>query len=592
MSTAAAHRRWGLILAGLTGGACSLALDFDQDIPCATDDECVYSNGAGTCEQGFCVPPGGASSDTEDTTSADDDDDSMTMSESMTSPTEADSTMGDSESTGTPVACEMNSECEMDQRCAVNGTCVDLLSAECQKYQWPLNGERDNVVFVGSIMPTGEPFTALIEPLQNAVQLAIEDFNEETTLQGDRQIAWVACDDTAGNAASILAAEHLVDIVGVPAIVGPIFSESVLEVAEEVTIEDGVFLITPTASAMSIAALQDMDLVWRTIPGDVYQGNALVDRMVIIDEEGPGGNITDLLILAKDDAYGDELLTAVLPDLEAALPDANITSDTYPNPTSFDSMDELVNAYSAVLAGVSSAGPYSHVIFIGTSEVQFFLYNYFVAFSPLENPVPLFTITHGAVPEMERFINEIVPDTPQEGLIPLKPVLEDNLQGTSPIVLNPVNFNAFSLRYRIRFDGDEPLTSAALSYDATLATLFAACTVPADEDITGAAIAAAMPQLTDPSGELISFSGEDISFIEDARNALTVQGGSVELQGVSGELEWDLETGDVRAGVWGWVLCDDTVDGSMPSANPAREYMLDDKPAEVGTWVDYPDPCQ
>jgi hypothetical protein len=486
----------------------------------------------------------------------------------------------------------MNSECEMDQRCAVNGTCVDLLSAECQKYQWPLNGERDNVVFVGSIMPTGQPFTALIEPLQNAVQLAIEDFNEETTLQGDRQIAWVACDDTAGNAASILAAEHLVDIVGVPAIVGPIFSESVLEVAEEVTIDDGVFLITPTASAMSIAALSDSNLVWRTIPGDVYQGNALVDRMVIVDEEGPGGNITDLLILAKDDAYGDELLTAVLPDLEAALPDANIVSDTYPNPTTFDSMDELVNAYSAVLAGVSSAGPYSHVIFIGTSEVQFFLYNYFVAFSPLENPVPLFTITHGAVPEMERFINEIVPDTPQEGLIPLKPVLEDNLQGTSPIVLNPVNFNAFSLRYRIRFDGDEPLTSAALSYDATLATLFAACTVPADEDITGAAIAAAMPQLTDPDGEFISFSGEDISFIEDARNALAVQGGSVELQGVSGELEWDLETGDVRAGVWGWVLCDDTADGSMPSANPAREYMLDAKPAEIGNWVDYPDPCK
>src|SRR5690349_11466569 len=118
MPTAAAHRRWGLILAGLSGAACSLALDFDEDIPCAADDECQYSNGQGTCEQGFCVPPGGAGTESNDSTSADDDDDdSMSVTESMTSPTEADSTMGDSESTGTPVACEMNSECEMDQRC-------------------------------------------------------------------------------------------------------------------------------------------------------------------------------------------------------------------------------------------------------------------------------------------------------------------------------------------------------------------------------------------------------------------------------------------------------------------------------------------
>jgi hypothetical protein len=238
-----------------------------------------------------------------------------------------------------------------------------------------------------------------------------------------------------------------------------------------------------------------------------------------------------------------------------------------------------------VLAGIAADAPFSHVIFVGTSEIQVLLYSYLgQIWDPGMDPLPVFTVSHGAVPELERFINEIGATAATEPLVPLKPLIEDNLDGTSPVVLNPDNFEAFSLRYRIRFDGVEPLTAAALSYDATLATLFAACTVPADTDVTGAAIAAAMPQLVDAGGTTVSFSGEDIGFISQARNALVVEGGSVDLQGVSGELQWDLETGDVRAGVWGWDILDNTPDGSMPESLPTRLYTLNPEPATDGVW--------
>ena len=114
------------------------------------------------------------------------------------------------------------------------------------------------------------------------------------------------------------------------------------------------------------------------------------------------------------------------------------------------------------------------------------------------------------------------------------------------------------------------------------------CTVAADADVTGAAIAAAMPKLVDPDGEFISFSGSDLSFIGDARNALATEGGSVDLQGVSGELQWDLATGDVRADVWGWDVLDMSGDGSMPNAAPTRIYLLDAEPATDGTWMPIP----
>jgi ABC-type branched-subunit amino acid transport system substrate-binding protein len=590
---------WGAAL-GLAGGVgCSLTLDLDDQIKCSADSDCPYNAGQGSCVDGFCRPPGGFDStgaSATDTGTSMTDPTAPTTSASMTDPsdTTVDSTDSSTTETTGPLGCALNSECESDQRCGADGTCVDLLSAECQILEWPDGGQVDNVVFVGSIMPTSPPFGNLVQPLENAVQLAIEDFNQETSLPGDRLVAWVGCDDSAGGDAATNAATHLINNVGVPAIIGPIFSESVLQVANDVAIPGGTFMMAPAATAMSIAALEDENLVWRTIAGDVYQSNAIVDRFIDLDAQA---EVSNLLILAKDDAYGNGILSAILTDLEAALPSAAIYYDTYPNPTSFASEEELLASYGAVLAAAAGSDAndpyYTHVLFIGTSEIQALLYSYLgvVWQGAMGDPMPLFTITHGAVPELERFIHEIGPDTPgTEALVPLKPLIESRLQGTTPVVLNPDNFEAFSVRYRIRFNDEEPLTSSALSYDATMSTLFSMCTVAAEDAVTGAGIAAGMPRLVDAEGEPISFSGKDLSFIVDARNALATGDGSVDLQGVSGELQWDTATGDIRADVWGWDVLDPSMppDGSMPTAAPTRIYLLNPAPATDGTWADIP----
>lgn len=582
---------------GLGVGGCSLALDLDDQIKCSADSDCPYNAGQGSCVDGFCRPPGAFDSTgaTATETGTSTDPTGPTTSATLTDPsdTSVDSTDSSSTATTGPAGCALNSECESDQRCGADGTCVDLLSAECQILEWPEGGEVDDVVFVGSIMPTSPPFDNLVQPLENAVQLAIEDFNQETSLPGDRKIAWVGCDDSAGGDAATNAATHLVSNVGVPAIIGPIFSESVLQVANDVAIPGGTFLMAPASTAMSIADLDDDNLVWRTIAGDVYQSNALVDRFIDLDDQA---EVSNLLILAKDDAYGNGILSAILTDLEAALPSAAIYYDTYPDPTTFASQEELLASYGAVLAaaaGDDANNPYyTHVLFIGTSEIQALLYSYLgvVWQGAMGDPMPLFTVTHGAVPELERFINEIGPGSGTGALVPLKPLIESRLQGTSPVVLNPENFEAFSVRYRIRFNDEEPLTSSALSYDATMSTLFSMCTVAGDAPVTGAGVAAGMPRLVDAEGEFISFSGSDLSFIADARNTLATGDGSVDLQGVSGELQWDVATGDIRADVWGWDVLDPSMppDGSMPTAAPTRIYVLNPVPATDGTWADIP----
>jgi hypothetical protein len=451
-------------------------------------------------------------------------------------------------------------------------------------------------VFLGTIFPTGGAFANLVQPLENATQLAIEDFNAETTLQGDRRVAWVGCDDTTGADAAVAAAQHLVHDVGVPAIVGPVFSESTLAIAEEVTIDEGVFVITPTASAVSITELSDDNLVWRTIAPDTYQAHAIVDRVVDLrDDPSP---LERLLVLAKDDAYGDGLRAAVQPALEAALPaNVELHFETYENPAVFTSQEEMAASYGAVIASAFESLPttysdaddhFTDVLVIGTSEAQAMLYAYISAWSLTmappapDPPLPRFMFSHGAVPDMARYVSDIgvLPGT--EPLAPLVPLIQSRLEGVTPVVFDPDNFAAFNIRYRIRFNDQEPITASSLSYDATLATLFAMCTVGDDEAVTGARIADAMPRLMAPGSAVVSFSGATLAFVSQARNALVVEDGSVDLRGVSGELLWDGE-GDIRTDLLGWDLVDNA---GQPLLAATRTYLLDPAPAEDGAWSD------
>lgn len=610
------------LLLALSG--CTLSLGLDDQQPCSNDDECVYSNGQGSCENNVCVPPDGDGSDDTtatstggtmtETTPTGPTDPTMTMTMSGPTSTDPSTTTSDDTDTDTDsetdvTACSQNTDCSTDERCGDDNTCITLLSAECQSIQYPENDDfdRNTVVFVGSVLPTGGAFANLVQPIENATQLALEDFNSQTTLQGDRQIAWVACDSTAGIDAALAASAHLTNNVGVPAIIGPVFSESVLAVAADVTVDAGVFIISPTATATSISDIEDNNLVWRTIPPDTYQTNGFIDRVADLRALPEEQRLSRLLILAKDDAYGTGLLGGMQSEIEAALPGVEVAAATYENPLNFDTQDELLASYGATLAGAFGLLPgtyeeredhYTDVFILGTSEAQSLLYAYISTWGTFQvpppnpsPPLPRFTFSHGVVPEMQRMVSDIGELDGTEPLEPLRELINNSLEGISPIIFDAENFAAFNIRYRIRFNNQDAITSSSLSYDAALATFFAMSAIPGDEEITGAGIAAAYPSLMDPDGTAISFSGSTLDFISEARNTLSVEGGSVDLQGVSGELTWD-EAGDIRAGLFGWNNLDTNPDPGpdnvTPLLTPLRTYVLNEAPAADGVWIDLP----
>ena len=574
--------------AGVVLGACSLAVNF---VECRNDGDCLVQGGEWDCIEGRCVEPvGGSSTTTPDASStgtpttgvATDPSSSSGPGTGTSSSTTAVDTGTDTGTDTGPLTCTLNTECEAalgENNLCIAGTCVSALTADCTKLTWPSKGaSHDKVVLVASTMPISEPFASLTVPLQNAVQLAIEDYNATTDLPGGNRIAWLACDDHGSVDSALAIAQHITGTLQIQALIGPLFSEQVVEVAKQVTVPAGVFTITPTATAKPITTLKDNNLVWRPIASDVYQANAIADRVLALTNPAA----TKVAMLGKDDVYGGGLVSDVTKRLSPLLK-AGFKTWLYPDPVTL-TPDELKMEYALIL-GQAWGGVGMHpdtLLFAGTSEVANLVLGVMSAWGA-ENPLPAaprMIVSHGAVPSMETIVN-LAPQS-------IKALLMSTLEGIAPSIFDPQNFEAFNLRYRLRFNGVDAVTAGSLSYDAAMVTIFGIAAIPKDDPITGAAIAANMARMVDKKGTVVSFGdvdGINLTFIETAHNAL-VTDKNIDLKGVSGELDFDLTTGEVRTDVVGWGLVPKDMMPDVPVLTPKRLYVLNPAPAETGTWVD------
>src|SRR5690606_22071333 len=248
---------------------------------------------------------------------------------------------------------------------------------------------------------------------------------------------------------------------------------------------------------------------------DVYQANALADRMNAVASQ------TSTVILYKDDKYGEDLAIDTYAALDGAVAAATKTHSY----TVYPDQQQLLNEIASVLGEVIGVDQPETVVIVGTSEATAIILSYLSAAADI-NPqlIPQeFILSHGAVPSMPVTINTAQGD-------PTKQLLYAIQEGLAPIIFDENNFTAFNIRYKIKFNDQDAITTSSLSYDSLLVIAFAMAAIPSGEPITGANIAAQMPKLVDPGGTFINFSG-GTAFISQAVNALSA-GNTVDLQGV------------------------------------------------------------
>lgn len=522
--------RSSLALAGcLALGGCSLTLEFEQ---CRDDDDC-------TNERNIDLVCG------EDNTC-------------IERPSPED------------VFCDTTLDCarffDDTHVCGPQRRCVSLISNECTDVWRPSGAAPDNTVFLGSILATTPPFDVDFVPIETAIRLAVEDYNIAGTLPSGQRVGHIAC-DSGGDPQRALAAARLLIDAGVPAIVGPSFTEEVLEVSK-LTIPERTFLISPTATGKAITDLDDRGLVWRTISSNVYQASAIADRLADVGAER-------VVLLAKGDAYGNDLRTDLVETIDSSVALATVV---YAPPTSFPSADDRFASYQRIVLDA-----FQHeadtVVVLGTAEAQELVLFYLDARDKAGvdedgnlAPLPRFIVSHGGISVMESVVGAVSAE--------FAPVLMPAIEGISPVIQDADNFAAFDLKYSVASMGAPASPASALGYDAAMVSLLGMAAA-SQTNLDGVEVAKAMTRLVDPEAARIDFQGGQ--FIGQAQAAI-VSGTNVDIHGVSGALDFDLFTGEVRTDLIGWGLEPAPGNPSVPELTAERRYTLDAAPSVVGTW--------
>jgi len=440
----------------------------------------------------------------------------------------------------------------------------------------------DDVVLLGSIIPTTGTFETSGEVLTNAVQLAVLEFanNAINTLDGQR-IGWVQCNSEGKVESAKEAARHLISL-GVPAIVGPIRSDTYKPVVADVTGEGNaeVTTIAPAATASEIRNLNSAgSLSFRIIGNDRFQAQAILDRAenLLADRSDPG-----ITIFAKEDDYGQGLRSQLSTDVGESdtIDEDDIQFINTIDPTGENREDVGANFGSKVTEALNAQPKTDLVIFLGTEEMVELEATYITSaannFADADPEQRRYLLSHGAISDLPSLTEKL---SGNETFVPLT-------EGVTPNVIERNNFDPFSQRYNNTFGVNDTASAAGIGYDAAVLAQLAMAGIPEDEQITGRSV-----------GNLISSGrlqeGDEIQLnqankIATAKGGLR-NGGTVDLVGVSGPLDFD-DRGEVRPNYVGTdtgVDFDQIAEQRTFDIVPTRQWVVEES-SVAGNWNDIP----
>ncbi len=154
-------------------------------------------------------------------------------------------------------------------------------------------------VKVGALMAMTGDLQAFGETSLNGINLALNQINENGGVMG-QPLELVVGDTQTAPQAAIEAANKLVSLDGVAAIIGALSSGDTIPVAQSVTSTNSIPQISNASTSPVITTLEDNDFLFRTVPSDAYQGVALAQ----VTREA---DLSNLAIIYINNDYGQGL---------------------------------------------------------------------------------------------------------------------------------------------------------------------------------------------------------------------------------------------------------------------------------------------
>ncbi len=166
---------------------------------------------------------------------------------------------------------------------------------------------------IGVILGFTGPIESLTPDMAAAAELAFDEVNAAgTLLGGGKTLVSMRADSTCiDSAAATAAAEALVSGEGVAAIVGADCSGVTTAIANNVTVPNGVVMISPSATSPALSSIDDNELFFRTSPSDARQGQVLTDVLMDL-------GIMSIAVTYTNNDYGKGLADAFQGSYEAA----------------------------------------------------------------------------------------------------------------------------------------------------------------------------------------------------------------------------------------------------------------------------------
>ena len=165
----------------------------------------------------------------------------------------------------------------------------------------PSAGAQDEAdpLRIGALFPFTGDLSDFGPGFLNAAELAVNEINAGGGVNG-QPIELVQGDSATSPQQAVEEARRLIDLEGVPAIVGPAGSGEALPVVESVAGPAGVLVISPSATSPALTVANDDDFFFRTTISDAAQGVVMAD---LAREQG----YQSACILYINNAYGQGL---------------------------------------------------------------------------------------------------------------------------------------------------------------------------------------------------------------------------------------------------------------------------------------------
>ena len=367
---------------------------------------------------------------------------------------------------------------------------------------------------IGDALPLSGNLSDFAPAGRKAAELAIdqiEDAIDETGVDQSVEVVHEDAGSGSNQADATAAAQELID-EGASCIAGPWVSDDVIATAEEVTIPAGVPLISPSASAGEITDLDDNGLVLRTARPDSAQGAGLA--AAVSDALG-GAKGETVNIGARDDDYGNRI------------------ADSFT--ASWEALGGKVGTTEIYETGLGDADATAAAI-VGGKPDAVVIADFPATFAKL---APALEQT-GDYDPAKTFVADGLVDEGLAGQVDAKAI--EGLRGVG--VGTPDDKPATQAYDEAFADADPPdvqrNTFDAQNFDAVVLCYLGAVAAGSTD---GAAIAAAIPDLSAPGGRLYTWEQ-----LPQAIEALQ-KGRGIDYQGASGAVNIDA-AGDTIGGVY------------------------------------------